>query len=135
MLQRPDDGLHFGMKSYKYRQAETLLPLLKSISNEIHERWKEQCILEHTEIHYEEEDLNHADCIADACVELEDLGIRIVRRYPLSVRFPATQVDGEKIEFSWIHGDKQVNHVLWPHDRDSKRVEFDLATGEPVTAG
>lgn len=106
-------------------QSNALLPLIRAIAREIVERRQQRRRIRRmlTELRESgspegmsmairelEDRLDELDAgIADACRELVDLGVRVLRINPLTVHIPGT-TRTEEIVFCWQEGEDTIRH-------------------------
>lgn len=110
-------------RSYTLTDTNSLLPLVRAIAAEIVERRSERLELlrrrERLEAAYSPEGFSGAladldariyrldEGIENACRELTDLGLTVLRTNPLTVHFPGTTRTGP-IVFCWQEGEDRV---------------------------
>lgn len=124
------------MATFTLTQAMEILPLVKVIAAELCERRVDrQRALKLKEaleaarspegldqaIHdLEAEIAQHDDAMAHGRVELESLGLTVLRMYPLTVHFPGRS-NPQAVVFCWMEGDQAIDHGHLAGEEDEPR--------------
>lgn len=124
-------------------QSNALLPLIRAIAREIVERRQQRRRIRRmlTELRESgspegmdmairdlEDRMDELDgAIADACHELVELGVRVLRIQPLTVHIPGT-TRTEEIVFCWQEGEDTIQHGHLMGEEDDPRRPLRIRT-------